>query len=89
LEFIMKSIAFMLVVFFYSFSSNAFDKYDAMVCEANSDDSARIQCYRNTNISNECKNKKKIDELICYRDITKKIENNENDSKEVKNQTNR
>ena len=71
----MKNIGLMLVLFFCSFSSKAFDKYDAMVCEASANDLTRIQCYRNTGVSNECHNKQASEELACYRGITKKLEN--------------
>lgn len=70
----MKNFGLMLVLFFCSFSSNSFDKFDAEVCEASTDDSARVLCYRNAGFSNKCQNNEPAKELVCYRDIANELE---------------
>ncbi len=68
----MKNFCLVLIISFYSLISNSYDKFDADVCEANTDDSARIKCYRNAGFPNECQNQES--ELSCYRNITNKLQ---------------
>ena len=73
----------MLFLFFFSFSSNGFDTFDAVVCEAIKDESGRIQCYRNANFKNECKNKENAKELACYKEAVTELEKKEQEEKKI------
>jgi hypothetical protein len=70
----MKNISFMLFLLFWSFSSYSFDKFDAKVCEASANDSARIQCYKESGFPTKCENAELSKELACYRDIGRELE---------------
>ncbi len=68
----MKTIIFITFTLF-SFVSFAFDKFDVVVCEAQSNNNARINCYKNLDASkNECAQMSTKDELGCYRNIANK-----------------
>lgn len=58
----------LIVLLFCSFKTYSFDKFDAVVCDAGIDDSARVVCYRNAVIYPECQTNDAAIELNCYKD---------------------
>jgi hypothetical protein len=62
-----KSIFPVIFSLLFYGSSNAFDKFDVQVCEAQSNESDKVRCYSGLGLNVSCKEQEVSNQLSCFR----------------------